>query len=165
MNNLNLKDILLNIKEEDINEYSLCGLETIGKIVSIYDGDTCKIVLINDNKLYKYNCRLYKIDSPEMKPSLKIENRENEIIGAYRARNYLIQLTTDIKEIKEKITKKELNELLKNNKRILNVKCREFDKYGRLLVELYDPNDIIESINDKLIKYGYAKEYYGGKKN
>ena len=49
---------LQNIKSDDINEFSLNNIKTIGKVVEIYDGDTCKIVLITNNMLYKFNCRL-----------------------------------------------------------------------------------------------------------
>ena len=43
------------------------------------------------------------------------------------------------------------------------VKCNEFDKYGRLLVELL--NDDNKTINQMLIDEGYAKAYDGGTKD
>ena len=53
-NNSNQKimDELKNIKSSDIPEFSLNGLKTSGKIVEIYDGDTCKIVLLNNINIF-----------------------------------------------------------------------------------------------------------------
>ena len=36
---------------KDIPEFSLCGLSLIGKVVELYDADTCKIVLPLQNTL------------------------------------------------------------------------------------------------------------------
>jgi endonuclease YncB( thermonuclease family) len=50
---------------------------------------------------------------------------------------------------------------LKKNKKLIHVECYKFDKYGRLLVVLFNNN---KSINDTLIKEGFAKKYDGGTK-
>ena len=94
-----LEQQLVNIKCDDIELFSLNGLKTIGKIVDIYDGDTCKIVIIHENILKKFTCRLLGIDTPEIKPSLQKTNREKEIIDAHRCRNRLLQLLTNCKNI------------------------------------------------------------------
>ena len=72
---------------KDVSEYSLDGQTHIGKVVDVYDGDTCKIILLQDGKFVRYNCRLDGIDAAEMRD--KSDN-------AYRARNRLAQLLTDI---------------------------------------------------------------------
>ena len=45
--------------------------------------------------------------------------------------------------------------------KIVTIECKDFDKYGRLLVEIFY-EDI--NINNWLIENNYAKKYYGGKK-
>jgi endonuclease YncB( thermonuclease family) len=98
-----------------------------GKVISVYDGDTVSIVLnlpLN-NKLFKWNCRLARVDTPE----LRTKNKKEKEFG-YEVRN----------KLREKIL---------NN--VLSVKCLEFDKYGRLLVELNTKDDLKENINDWLI--------------
>ena len=45
--NNDLEEKLLNCNIDDIPEFSLQGLRTLGKIVDVYDGDTCKIILAN----------------------------------------------------------------------------------------------------------------------
>ena len=41
--------------------------------------------------------------------------------------------------------------------------CLEYDKYGRILVKMYDHNN--NCINDIMIKEGFGKEYDGGHKH
>jgi endonuclease YncB( thermonuclease family) len=154
---------LINIKNDDINEFSLAGQKLQGKIVDIYDGDTCKIVLIYDNKLLKFSCRLLGLDTPEMKPSKTKPDREKEILDAHKCRNKLLQLTTSCNcDINQILKKTECASLLLENTKIITVECHEFDKYGRLLVELYVNGD---NCNNLLIKEGYAKAYDGGTKD
>ena len=157
--NQDVIDELKNIKSSDIPQFSLNGLKTSGKIVEIYDGDTCKIVLLNNNILQKFNCRINGIDTPEMKPLLSKSNREIEIKNAYRCRNRLIQLSTsvsantDIKKVS-----------LDTNTKIIYIECLEFDKYGRLLVNIYDTFKSM-SYNEILVNEGFAKKYNGGTKD
>ena len=50
---------------KSIQLFSLAGQSMLGKIVNIYDADTCKIVLDRGNNvLEKYCCRLLGIDTP-----------------------------------------------------------------------------------------------------
>ena len=159
-------DLLRNIKCGDINEFSLNNIKTVGKIVDIYDGDTCKIVIIINNLLYKFTCRLISLDTPEMKPPLTKNNRELEINNAYKCRNKLIQLSTSCNiDIDSNIKKQYCKELLNTNTKIITVLCHEFDKYGRLLVSLYNNEEDIISYNDILITEGFAKKYDGKHKD
>ena len=95
---------LINIKPDDLQEFSLQGLTTKGKVVDMYDGDTCKIILIYNNELLKFTCRLKHLDilkyevyeyfTPEIKPPKNKPNREIEIANAMKCRNRLMQLST-----------------------------------------------------------------------
>lgn len=146
--------------DENIKELTFKGKEKIGKVVSVYDGDTIKIVFpIIDglsNSLYKWNCRMINIDTPEIRTT----NLKEKEFGL-KVRDIL----------KEKILNK-----------VVIVKCGEFDKYGRLLVEVFIKEDNISnfnkftafftnnksnnllSINNWLIDNNYAKKYTGGKR-
>ena len=150
---------------KDIPEFSLQGLTLQGKIVELYDADTCKIVLPVLNSFYKFNCRLSGIDTPEMKPLKSKPNRDNEIIWAKKARAELLKLIcTDDKCFEDlDIKKDKIISSLEKNKRLVTVKCLEFDKYGRLLVELYGV-DKEKSFNDVLVDKNMAVSYDGGKK-
>ena len=88
-------DKLRSLTDNDIGEFSLDGRKTVGKVVDIYDADTCKIIFGLDNVIVKFNCRLSGIDTPELKPPRSKPDRELEKKAAQRARNRLIQLCTD----------------------------------------------------------------------
>lgn len=154
-----LKDLTI----DDIPEFSLNETTTIGKIVDVYDGDTCKIILLNKDTFMRFNCRLKFLDTPEMKPLKNKPNRDLEIQNAIRCRNKLIQLTTDCEcELEMRYTKQQIKKLMKSNKKIIRIVCHEFDKYGRLLIEISNGE---KTVNDILIEEKFAKAYDGGTKD
>lgn len=146
-------------------EFTLCGQLLQGKVVECYDADTCKIVLPVLGNLFKFVCRLNGIDTPEMKPRKDKPNRENEILWAKKARAELLSLICNQTEAFQNldIKKEEVIDVLQKNKKLINVKCLEFDKYGRLLVELYNIGTD-KSFNDILVEKNFAVSYDGGKK-
>jgi len=161
--NSELEEKLSKCNMEDVPEFSLNGIKTLGKVVDIYDGDSCKIILLNGNVLMRFNCRLKFIDTPEMKPSKNKPNREIEIKNAIKCRNKLLQLTTSCYiNLDDNLNKSQITKLMKLNNKVIKVQCHEFDKYGRLLVELI-VND--KTANDILVEEGFAKSYNGGTKD
>lgn len=135
------------IIDNNTPEFSLNNFNSEGKIVSVYDGDSVHIVLplnlikmndttnINEVKLYKFNCRLNGLDTPE----IRTKNIQEKEFGL---------------KVRDILRDKILNKIVK-------VKCGDFDKYGRLLVDIY-LEDL--HINKWLIDNGYANNYDGGKK-
>ena len=57
------------------------------------------------------------------------------------------------------IVRNKLREKILN--KIVEIKCDEFDKYGRLLITIFYEK---ENINEWLVKNDYAFEYDGGTK-
>ena len=157
-----MNETLSQTNDEDIEDFSFKDLNITGKITSVYDADTCKVCFYYRKKIIKINCRLLGIDSPEIRPSLSNKDRLLEKKASKIARNRLIQLVTNCEiELNKEYKKKELKKLLKTNKKLLNIKLMEGDKYGRVLINIYD-KDIF--INDLLIKEGFAYKYVGGTK-
>jgi len=155
MSEINDNDIvekLRKVKNEDVEEFSLKNKSFIGKVVDVYDGDTCKIVFYLDGKLVKFSCRLNGIDTPELKPFKTKVNREEEIEKAKKCRDRLIELCCG-------------NVDVVSSDKIVYIRCDDFDKYGRLLVKIYETKEGDCSINEILVKEGLAKCYDGGKKN
>jgi endonuclease YncB( thermonuclease family) len=149
--------------------FSLSGKLFKGKIVNVYDADTCKIVLDRGNdKLHKFCCRLMGIDTPEMKPSRSNANRDAEKEAAFRARNRFIQVATSCQiDLDDRSKRSALQTLIDTNEKIIDIQCLEFDKYGRLLVNLFENMEeasIGNSYNNLLISEGYAYAYDGGTK-
>ena len=117
------------------------------RILRVIDGDT--VDLVTDafpviQGMHRFRCRLAGIDAPEHKPLKSKPNRLEEIAAAHRSTEALDR------------RQKETNG-------VLLVDFQGADKYGRLLVILYDVNE--ESINQWLIREGYAVAYDGGKKD
>ena len=164
------KEQLLNCKDSNIGTFTLKNKEFYAKVVNVYDADTCRAVFFLNNELVKYTIRLKGLDSPEIRPPSSDIYREYQIKEAKKSRNRLIQLSTDCElDLESKFTKTKIQKLINDNKKLIKIKCYEFDKYGRLLADLYlyETNDNKlneECINKKLIQEGYAYEYDGGTK-
>lgn len=116
----------------NIKKFSLNNIICNAKIIKVYDGDSITAIFEYKNELYKWNCRLTGIDTPEIKT--KDENEKKIAIIARDALN-------------DKIINK-----------IVKLHCYDFDKYGRLLVEIY-LEDL--HINQWLIDEKYANKYDG----
>jgi endonuclease YncB( thermonuclease family) len=119
-----------------INKFSLDGHMCYARVASVYDGDTITAIfkLPSGSEYYKWNCRLYGIDTPELKTG---NNKE----AALKARDFL----------REKILDK-----------VVKISCGEFDKYGRLLVHIFceelDINAIMLSTGHAKPYFGGTKE-------
>ena len=147
--------------DNKVKSFTLSGKKILGKCVDVYDGDTVKIVFPVDgmDELYRWNCRISRVDTPEIRTK---NIKEKEFA----------------KVVRDKLREKILNKLV-------IVECLDFDKYGRLLTELYYSNELqsnnfnnfgngnnnneinienFENISDFLITNNYAKKYDGGKK-
>lgn len=147
--------------------FTLDGVQCIAKVVDIYDGDTLTLVFRHNGSLSKFKCRLAGIDCPEMKPPKNKPNREKEIKEAILARNEVLRLTTSLgpNPISSGLTKPDIQRLLSDtHSKVINVACGPFDKYGRLLVDIYDP-DTNTHVNQHLIDNGFAVAYDGGTKS
>jgi micrococcal nuclease len=87
---------------------------TSGQVIKVYDGDTITIASkmpYENSPLFRFNVRLYGIDTPEIK-----SKNENEKTLAKKARDSLSQL------------------IMNKNVTLQNVKN---EKYGRILADVY----------------------------
>ena len=76
------------------------------------------------------------------------------------ARNYLISRITDL-ESPNSLNKDLIKEKIKDNKKIIQLKCHGWDKYGRILGEFYVDG---VNINNEMIAKKHGYEYHGGTK-
>lgn len=139
----NFIDCCLITQTNDLELYSLKG-NFRAKVVDVYDGDTITIVIFNKFGFEKHKLRMYGYDSPEMKPKLNIENRENIINKAKQAKEFLSNLILN---------------------KIVEFESMGFDKYGRLLGNIFITNYCSRQDVNKLMldsDFGYA--YFGGTK-
>lgn len=131
---------LRKISPENVNLFSLNGNKYPCRVVSVYDGDTCTVLFKMNRTPVKFKVRMLGYDSPEMKPRLNVENREQIKREAHVAKEALISKTKD---------------------RNIILHCGKWDKYGRLLGTLYNDNI---NINEWMISSGYGYPYDGGTK-
>ena len=129
--------------KENTKLFNLEEKEFTAKIVYIYDGDTFHCVFKIFDVFYRWNCRIMGVDTPE----IRTKNEKEKEMG-YKVRDILREMFQD---------------------KIVNIKCSEFDKYGRLLIDIYLPNDIpkpnnVTMLSEWLIQNKYAYAYYGGTK-
>ena len=127
--------------------FSLNGISTYGRLVDIYDGDTVKIIIKLFNEYFKFTCRLIKINAPEIK-----DNHDIAIIS----RNRIFSLLTK-SEIDKNSTQKDIQKFLDENTTIIFLKCFEFDKYGRVLVDVFTSDN--KSISDILLDEKLVNKY------
>ena len=92
---------------------------------------------------YRWNCRVMGVDTPELRTK-----NENEKEMGYKVRDILREHFQD---------------------KIVKIKCGEFDKYGRLLIDVYIPEYLPNTngstfLSEWLIVNKYAYAYGGGTK-
>ena len=132
--------------------FSLQNLECYCRVVKIYDGDTITVIIPVFNDFYRFSVRLKNIDTCEMKS----KNQSNKTI-ANNARKRLFELVT-------MQTFDDSDNFLSDNVNLVYIKCEEFDKYGRLLADIYKNKDDIKSFSEILKEEKLAYSYDGKKK-
>jgi endonuclease YncB( thermonuclease family) len=135
--------------------FSLKGVETYARVIDVYDGDTITLVFDVNGYFLKFRCRLVGIDTCE----IRSKNKENKRL-AQLAKNRLFNLITNT-VIDEENSKKELVKFFDDNNNIVWIKCQEFDKYGRLLVNCYFTAETQKSFSEILIEEKLAYPYDG----
>lgn len=150
------------IDTQTIPKFSLCGMKLYGRVIDVYDGDTITIVLPLFNSLFSFKTRLYGIDTCEVRSKCDSNKKY-----AIQARNRLIQLIT--KNAMDSIcmleSKSDIKKFFAEKPYIVWVHCMEFDKYGRVMVDLFEDNipDKL-SFSQILLNEHLAYTYTGGTK-
>ena len=139
------------------------------KVVSVYDGDTCDLVVIMGRRFERFKCRLAYIDTPEM-PYKKDEKSDPEgfkkaLRQAKKSRDFLAWLCMgndpdDFNRRTKPLDDDELQAQLDENTTLVYVEFQKPGRWGRPIVVLKkDGEEETESFNNLLLEYGYAQEY------
>lgn len=156
INNNNNDDF--NVALNECTEF-LKNENVVVRVISIYDGDTFKVLIKIDNKYYKWSVRMNGIDTCEM----RAKNQNNKNL-AVKAKLRLYELITTIKVEMDKYDKKKLDEELQNKIYLVKLKCNSLDKYGRILADAYNINNDKISFSDILINEKLGYKYDGSTK-
>ena len=118
-----------------------------GILRRIIDGDTivADIDLGFDTVIKKQKFRLYGINAPES----RTRNKEEKVRGL-AAKERLTELMGGYADAVDGIEFMFLS--------------HDKGKYGRILAEIYNLNELRYSINQQLVDEGHAVEYHGGKR-
>lgn len=111
-----------------------------GYVISVYDGDTFTIATnLQGEKYtaYKFSVRLSGVDCPEMKTHNMTEKKVAQI-----AKEFVVETIMN---------------------KVVYLKNVKYDKYGRILAEVYLKNDS-DSLSEKLLREHLAISYDGGTK-
>ena len=156
-----LEEIFKKYDNNTTPHFSLNGQKMWGRVVSLYDGDTLTVALNVFTGVYKFSVRMNGIDTCEMKS----KNDKNKEL-AKNARSRLLSLITE-KDISETSTwndRRKINNVLNKGMYFVWVECLDFDKYGRLLANIYLNENSTENFSQVLIKDKLAYEYKGDTK-
>jgi endonuclease YncB( thermonuclease family) len=139
-------------------EFTLKDICLHGRLVDIIDGDSLIVILPIFDSFYKYHVRINGIDTCEMKS----KSEQNKRL-ALRARSELLNLITN-QNFGYDIDRKTIQEKLNDDVYIIYLECGDFDKYGRLLANVYVDNSKEVCFADHLVDVKLAYRYTGDTK-
>ena len=144
-----------NFNDYNTENFSFDGLNTMSRIIDITDGDTIKAIINFKDEYYKIIVRLNNIDTCETRSKCE-ENKKLGLDAKKRIYNLITDKIAD-EDYNKKSVKKELN----TNCYLVYLKCYDFDKYGRVLADIYKNENNDESFSSILIKEKLAYVYEG----
>jgi|688.fasta_scaffold08604_9 endonuclease YncB( thermonuclease family) len=150
-----INNIMENFNDTNTPLFSFNGLNGMSRIVDITDGDTIKAIINFKDNYYKIIVRLNDIDTCETKSKCE-ENKNLGIDAKKRLYNLITDKTIDGND------KKLIKQELLNNCYLVYLKCYDFDKYGRVLGDIYKNENENNSFSSILINEKLAYTY-GGK--
>jgi endonuclease YncB( thermonuclease family) len=139
--------------------FTMNGMKTYARVVNVIDGDTLSLVIPLFDKYFKFSVRIYGIDTCEIH-SNDTEIKDKGLKAKYRVIEMLSK--KDIKDVLC-ISRKQIIDLFNTNICIVWIECLEFDKYGRLLANVFFDNKT-KSIAEILVSEKLAYRYDGGTK-
>lgn len=157
-------------KYDELPEYELDGCHDC-KIVRVWDGDTLFAAIPYKDKIYRVNCRLMDVDTPEIPRNYSLSMTDDSK-SAYLARDKIVEYLTNIDteplqklsqdstgNTMPSLTSHDLQYLLDQNTLILpqSLTFHGRDKYGRYLVRIKTKTG--EDLSQKLIEENLAKPF------
>jgi endonuclease YncB( thermonuclease family) len=143
--------------------FTLNNIKTKARLIDVYDGDTVTCIFpIFGNNYYKFNLRLMGIDTAELK-SHEISQKQK----ALEARHLILKSCSETYNLNMDCRRNDIQNYLEENETFVWIECFDFDKYGRVLANVYnykdkELNDI--SLCELLLNSKLAYAYDGGKK-
>ena len=137
--------------------FSLNNLHTYARLVDIHDGDTISVIIPVFNHFYKFQLRIAGIDTCEI-----TSHNPDLHLHALQARNRILQICTN-NIVTSFTSKKDIIQELDNYVYLLWIECLDFDKFGRLLANVYTSDKKL-CISTILLNERLAYPYQGKNK-
>lgn len=139
----------------DTPSFSLDGTNTYAKVISVKDGDTIVLAIPFLHTFFKFDCRLNNIDTCEIHSSnMKLKEK------GLQAKCRVIELLSK-QTVEQTLSKKDIQNIFDINCCIVWIKCYDFDKYGRLLIDVYLNENEKKCVSDILLEEKLAYSYHG----
>jgi endonuclease YncB( thermonuclease family) len=138
--------------EKSLDYFSFKGKTFIAKPCHFYDGDTFSAIFESNGQIIKYRCRCIGYDCAEIKPHVADKSSQVQLDAAAKE-----------KQLAQAAKKRFIELVTAHPSGLCLIQCDEFDKYGRLLVTVFNGIQS-ESINSIMIKESFGKAYDGGTK-
>lgn len=110
--------------------FSFANKTLVGRIVNVHDGDTISVVTSVFDQVAKFQVRLFGIDTCEIKSKSEANQRL-----AQTAKRRVIQKLIEFYQLPQ--PSDDDKHFFDNHIIIAQIDCHEFDKYGRLLANVY----------------------------
>lgn len=132
-----LNDPLTNARWDNTPEMTLDGHVTEARVLDVYDGDTMTVAMPWKDGVYRFTLRLLGINAEEIKGTAgDVKERANA------ARVLLAQNVSNGRfQIDSKMTRAALRKALDAHDCRVRVECKAFDKYGRVLANVYSTQE------------------------
>lgn len=132
------------------------GRSMLCRLIDVVDGDTIVCVIPLWGQYFKFNVRLNGIDTCEIKSKDQILRER-----AIKAREYVVRRLLNSQNISDrKGTQRHLQETVV----FVYLHCYDFDKYGRLLADVYVDEKSKITLSDEMLHEKLAYPYDGCKK-
>ena len=148
--------------------FDLSGRETWARLVHVHDGDTVSVCVdlghVGGDGPYDVKrliLRMTGIDAPEIRTHDADEKRL-----AIRSRAHLLnRLAPHLFDVeKDWSCEKDITDLLRDNLVLVYVKMSKFDKFSRVLTDIFEQPDDRLSLNQWMLDNKLADAYDGGHK-
>lgn len=162
LQNLSQLELLDQFKSYNINNtefFTLNGIKTYARLVDVYDGDTITCIIPVFNNYYKFHIRLNDLDTCEIK------NKNDELKKrALLARHTILNIICNNNNLDLHCSRKEIQDYLSINVYLVYLDCLTFDKYGRVLANVYESHISEKTLSQILIDQQLGYHYDGKKK-
>lgn len=154
MKNLLIKKVLEEKTVTNTSKFSLNGLKTFCKVVGVHDGDSIKCIIPVFEDYFIFDVRLNGIDACEILSKNPILKEK-----AFEARKMIINILDPLNNMELHSSRKDIEHFFSTHNIIAWIECYEFDKYGRVMADIYTESE--KSLSSILIEHNLAYKYQG----